>query len=79
MSLISARTAEKIKQLANKGQDYINIIIKLCPLIETGRLGHNKLAEKVYGLLQKTETVVKESTQVFGKDKRHLYTWRKRQ
>ena len=43
MSKVSSGTAEKIKQLCNKGEDYKNSIIELADKIREGKIGHEKL------------------------------------
>ena len=43
MSKVSSGTAEKIKQLCNKGEDYKNSIIELADKIRDGKIGHEKL------------------------------------
>ena len=43
ISKVSSGTAEKIKQLCNKGKDYKNSIIELADKIRDGKIGHKKL------------------------------------
>ena len=43
MSKVSSGTAEKIKQLCNKGDNYKNFIIELADKIREGKIGHERL------------------------------------
>jgi ParB family chromosome partitioning protein len=51
---VSSGTAEKIKQLCSKGEEYKNCIIELSEKIRSGKLGHEKLSkiieEKLYSI-----------------------------
>ena len=77
MSKVSAKTAEAIKQLSNKGQSYIDAIIELAPAISKGSIGHSKLTQKVD---LKTNNIQKnhaeQNKKVLSPDGRHIFTWR---
>ena len=78
MGKVSATTAEKIKQLSNKGDKYIESIIGLANEIRLGLIGHVKLGKKVEDSVTNQVKQKENSKQkVFGKDGRHFFTWRK--
>lgn len=77
MSKVSAKTAETIKQLSNKGQSYIDAIIELAPSISKGSIGHSKLTQKVnlkINNIQKNHA--EKNKKVLSSDGRHVFTWR---
>ena len=74
MSKVSARTAEQIKQLSSKGDDYIDIIKKYALQISQGNVGQFKLLKLVEKQIDK-EYVQKDTNKVFSKRGQHLYTW----
>jgi ParB family transcriptional regulator, chromosome partitioning protein len=47
MKNISMYTAEKIKQLCEKGEAYINAILLLCPQIAEGKIGSTSISDRV--------------------------------
>ncbi len=74
MSKISARTAEHIKQLSNKGNDYISAIIKYSEKIRTGEVGHEKLNELVENYINNTHKTKKSFDKLYSRDGIHLFT-----
>jgi ParB family chromosome partitioning protein len=77
MTRISSGTAEKIKQLCNKGQEYIDIIITLSDKLSEGKIGHEKLVTAVEKILNKKQININtESNKIYSNDGRHLFTWR---
>ena len=46
-SLVSARTAETIKQMSAKGEPYVSLIIKIADKIRSGKIGHKTLREHI--------------------------------
>lgn len=77
MSKVSSRTAETIKRLSNKGDEYIDAILEYSQQIGTGKIGSNKLSEKVINKVKNSEENVKNKTsRVNTNDGRHIFTWR---
>lgn len=78
-SLVSARTAETIKQLSALGMEYSQAIIALAQSIRTGKLGHVKLREKVNTLVHKLGAMKQKnfSIKVYAKSGEHVFTWRR--
>jgi ParB family chromosome partitioning protein len=74
-SLISPRTAEKIKQLSNKGQEYIDAIISLSDILSTKKIGHSELEKKVLSKIN-SDSKVLASEKIYTNDGRHIFTWR---
>jgi ParB family transcriptional regulator, chromosome partitioning protein len=82
MSQISARTAEQIKQLSNKGQIYIDAIKKFATKLREGNLGHEKLSRlveleinsKVYN--NNIIPSYSKNEKVFSKDGNPIFVWR---
>ncbi len=60
MSNVSSRTAEKIKQLSAKGDDYISAIMQQASNIQSGSIGEKKLTELVLNSLTKIKNHQKE-------------------
>ena len=83
MSKVSARTAEKIKQLADRGEDYCQGILLYSSKISEGTMGHNKLEQVVKRHLKEgiktaqTEPLKMRDKKVLSSDGRHIFTWRK--
>lgn len=84
MSKVSARTAEKIKQLADKGEAYFQAIISYSQKISDGSLGHNKLDQVIKSSLKDKEKagqnyriLLMKDKKVLSADGRHIFTWRK--
>lgn len=75
-SKISARTAEEIKQLSNKGDDYIEAILSLCDRLQTGEIGREKLQLLVEKTVNKNMKFAINNHKVYSKNGRHLFTWR---
>lgn len=73
LSKVSATTAEKIKQLCNKGEDYINAVKKLSSEIRTGKLGHIRLEQKVNILLNNDNSLL-EKKQFYNTNKKILFS-----
>ncbi len=82
MSQISARTAEKIKQLSGKGDSYVEAIISLADKLREAQIGHEKLESLVNCIIKKNKYKLNETTHNVENDKiysntgRHLFTWR---
>lgn len=78
MSKVSCRTAETIKRLSLKGEQYCDAIILKAKSIRSGSVGHAKLTEFVDNYLKSNNT---ESTtpnkKMKTKNGRHIFTWRK--
>lgn len=78
-SKVSSRTAETIKRLSAKGDEYINIILNKIDYIKEGQIGHSKLTEHVEKQLQKNN--IKEENnnakKIVSNNGRHLFTIRK--
>ena len=67
-SKVSAYTAEKIKQLSSKGEDYISAIIDLAHLIRLGKIGHSSLENKILKSLKKKNENSNNSHNIFLSD-----------
>jgi len=74
-SNVSSRTAEKIKQLSSKGDDYIQAIIGISDLISSKKIGHSELERKVLSKINHKINGSK-SNKIYTKDGRHIFTWR---
>ena len=83
MSKVSARTAEKIKQLADKGEEHIQAIISLSHNISEGSIGHSKLEQAINRSFKDKEippanlSLEVKDKKVLSSDGRHIFTWRK--
>ena len=75
-SMVSARTAETIKQLSFNGEEYINALISLSQEIRTWKLGHKKLKQKIEQLIKKQE-IKRFNIKVYDKEGRHIFTWKR--
>lgn len=79
-SNVSARTASEICRLANKGDHYIQIIIKFATLIRKGDLGQEKLYNLVQKEIESQNNITpspSEKFKAFSIDGKHLFTWKK--
>ena len=80
MSLITGSTAERIKQLSQKGNEYINIIIGLSDKIRTGKISRTMLDKKVNAIISETNGQKSISgvhaEKVHTIDGRHIFTVR---
>ncbi|MFT6836062.1 MAG: ParB family chromosome partitioning protein [Francisellaceae bacterium] len=75
-SKVSAKTAEKIKQLSNKGDQYISAIISLSESIRLKKIGYNNLERKISQKLDEKLKSFEINKKVFTEDGRHIFTWR---
>lgn len=75
--LISSGTAEKIKQLCDKGELYIQALIHYAPLLRDGSVGHKKLEILVDKHINPANRIQKTSLKVYTNNGRLLFTWRK--
>jgi len=75
-SKVSAKTAEKIKQLSNKGDEYISAIISLSESIRLKKIGYNNLDKRISQKLDEKPKSFETNKKVFTKDGRHIFTWR---
>lgn len=76
MSLVSSRTAEKIKQLCSKDIENINKIIKYADKIRAGKLGLEKLESLIKDKEAQQYMESGKGAKVYGESGRHLFTWR---
>ncbi len=81
MKNITASTAEKIKQLSEKGPEYIKAIIKLADRLASGKIGKNSLIVLINSILhedlsKKDLFKKEEERKILSKDGRHIFTWR---
>jgi ParB family chromosome partitioning protein len=76
-SKISAGTAEKIKQLCDKGNLYIKAIIHYSSLLREGKIGHNKLTTLVEHYILKGNSSRPSTHKVYTNNNRLLFTWRR--
>lgn len=74
MSKVSARTAEHIKQLCNRGEDYIAGIIKYADKLRAGQIGHEKLTENVERFVNNTSKPSRVNDKLYSRDGIHLFT-----
>lgn len=74
MSKVSARTAEHIKQLCNKGEDYVVGIIKYADKLRAGQIGHEKLTENVERFVNNSSNSSKVNDKLYSRDGIHLFT-----
>lgn len=73
---VSARSAEEIARLANKGSKYIEALIELAPRIRSGKCGHNSIKKEVDKIIEEGHTSRVDNKKIFHSDGRHLFTWR---
>ncbi|MCF6765740.1 ParB/RepB/Spo0J family partition protein [Thiotrichales bacterium 19S3-7] len=77
MSKISCRTAETIKRLSNKGQEYIDAIISKSAQLKEGKIGHNKLPVLIDNIINNSSNQSKSTkNKIYSKNGRHIFTWR---
>lgn len=78
MSKVSYRTAETIKRLSSKGDDYIEAIISISSELSSGKVGANKLSLKVSNYINNSSInpQARENKKIKSEDGRHLFTWR---
>lgn len=76
MANISASSAEKIKQISDKGEEYIDALTELCDILRKGKIGPKKIEslvmEKIHGQESKSHFLRKVKT-LSG---HHIFTWR---
>ena len=74
---VSARTAEEIARLANKGEEYVQILIDLAEKISLGKCGHNAIKKEIEKNLSKNKKdKLPINKKILSKNGRHLFTWR---
>jgi ParB family chromosome partitioning protein len=71
MSKVSATTAEKIKQLCNKGVQYVQAIKSLSNKIRRAELGHTRLEEEVYNIVNNNASI--NNKKFFSKNEELLF------
>ena len=76
-SKVSAGTAEKIKQLCDKGALHVEAIIHYAHLIREGRIGHNKLTALVEKYISKEVALPYVTRKIYSTNHRLLFTWRR--
>jgi ParB family chromosome partitioning protein len=76
MKLISANTAERIKELCNKGEEYKQAIISIAPKLSTGKVGRHSLEKLVNNILLKINIKKSGNKKILSSDGRHIFTWR---
>jgi ParB family transcriptional regulator, chromosome partitioning protein len=77
MTNVSARTAEKIKQLSARGEIFEEAIITLAGRIRTGKLGHGGIERELLKVMHKqAPSDNTEKRKVLTRDGRHICTWR---
>lgn len=74
-SNVTARTASEICSLASKGQDNIEAIIKLSPLVKLGKLGSTSLRSEVDKIINNDLSDF-SFEKVYSSDGRHIFSWR---
>jgi ParB family transcriptional regulator, chromosome partitioning protein len=74
LSKLSARTAEQIKQLSNKGDEYIEAIISCADKLKTGQFGYEKLDSFVDNFINKKHKKTKSSEKLYSREGMHLFT-----
>lgn len=74
LSKLSARTAEQIKQISNKGEEYIQAIIGCADRLRTGTFGYEQLERFVDKIINKTSNNIKRSDKLYSRDGIHLFT-----
>lgn len=77
LSKISSRTAEQIKQLCNKGDNYIAAVIHYADLLKEGKIGQTKLKELVEKYTSKKTPSKSPTKKLYSRDGRLLLTWRR--
>ncbi|WP_150466093.1 ParB/RepB/Spo0J family partition protein [Francisella sp. SYW-2] len=74
---VSSRTAETIKRLSLKGDNYIKAILKKVEQIKDGTIGHSKLTEFVQKQVSdKYESNKSNAKKIISANGRHLFTIR---
>lgn len=75
MTKVSSNTAERIKELCNKGDSYINAIISIADKIRTGKFGRHAIEKTVLISLSNDSEKLKTSAKKFySSNGDHLFT-----
>ncbi len=74
LSKISARTAEQIKQISNKGEEYILAIISCSDKLRTGEFGYEKLEAFVEQIINHSNKRSKSVDKLYSREGIHLFT-----
>ena len=77
MSKVKYFSAEKIKQLSQKGDEYINALIKISDKIRDRSLSAKMIEKEVKKIIDgsKEECLI-ANEKIYSSDGRHLFTWR---
>lgn len=75
MSKISARTAEHIKQLCSKGEEYVQAVINCADKLKSGEFGHEKLSDYVDRYTHPSNIKAsKANDKLYSRNGVHLFT-----
>jgi ParB family chromosome partitioning protein len=75
-SNVSARVAEKIKQLCNKGEEHLKALINISDKIKTGKIGEKAIERLISEQLTSAATPYDNNKKILSRDGRHIFTWR---
>lgn len=73
MSKVSYRTAEEICRLSKKGQEYVDLILKVTDKIKTGKFGQESLNKFVISAINNDDHPQIEKTKFYNKDGKLLF------
>lgn len=76
MTKVSSGTAEKIKQLSSKGEQYVDAIISIAAKIRTGKIGHQRLEKMINEIIKGKNTKPQEAKKIYANTGRHIFTWK---
>lgn len=76
MSKVSARTSETIVRLSRDGEQSMQALISLAPIIEKGMLGNKTLPARIAKLLSDKDLKKNTNRKILSRDGRHMFTWR---
>lgn len=72
MRLVSSATAERIKALSSKGQEYVDALVMLAPKVRAGNLGRHALEKAVSKVVGTESKPLAESKKIYSSTGRHL-------
>lgn len=77
MTKVSARTAEQIKQICAKGDEYIKIVLEYSKLLRDGKLGCSRLVKLVSERINPSKIQTITTLKSYYDRDEHLFTWKK--
>lgn len=75
-SSLSASSAEKIKRLCDKGEQYVEALISIADRLRTSKMGPKGIEAAVEAIINKKEPEKNLIKKIITNDGRHVFTWR---